>query len=612
MPEHRVTFQPEGIRVVVETGTTLLEAAQQAGIVLNSVCGGQGTCKKCLVEVAGIGEPQKACQYCVKNDLTVTVPESSRFFEQVILEEGTSHKSLLDPPVQKFFLEMEQTSLEDLRSDAIRLIEVLNVQAGKIEEATEQVWEGTAHKGWILDKSVLGTLPKVLRDNQFAVTAVCHEKRVIALEGGDTTKEKYGLAVDIGTTTVVASLINLNVGKTAAVASMSNPQISFGDDVIGRIEFSTQQADGLQQLQKKIIDALNDLIKEASAKAKVDPQRIYEMTAVGNSTMQQLFLGIPVESIAQAPYVSTVSTAVKVPAGVMGIGINPAGNVYVMPTVAGHVGGDTVAVTLATGLGQRKEIDLALDIGTNGELVLGNRERLAACSTAAGPAFEGARIGQGMRGTSGAIERVHIKNDVTVSVIGGGEAKGICGSGLIDALAELLKAGIVDSSGRILSGDELPQTVSENLRKRVVTIENQPAFVLAHASDSKNGGDILLTQRDIREAQLAKAAIRAGIIMLLKHLAIEKDDIDRIFLAGAFGNYIRPESARRIGLLPDIPLEKIQFAGNAASAGAKEVLLGRETRRQGEVLAGQIEYVELAGRGEFQALFSDCIFFPEE
>jgi len=597
MQTYQVTFQPDAVKVVVEPGVTVMEAAQRGGIILNSLCGGAGHCRKCMVEIDGVAQPVAACQYHVEGDLTVTVPENSRFFEQKILEEGISRPGQIQPVVRKYFVRPAKPDLQDLRSDADRLIDTVSTAAG-----------GNMTIAWPL----LRQLPQVLRHNDYSVTAICHGESIFALEASDTTDTIFGMAVDVGTTTVVGHLVDLTSGKTTAIASRTNPQISLGEDVISRIDYSRTNPDGLGQLQRLIVDCLNRLIAEVCEKAQLDYRRIYEMTVAGNATMEHLLLGIPVEQIAQAPYVPAVTSAINVTASELGIDIHPAGNIFVMPGVAGHVGGDTVAVALATAMRHSKEINLALDIGTNGELVLGNKDRLSACSTAAGPAFEGARISHGMRGATGAIERVHINDDVEISVIGGGTPMGICGSGLIDAIAELLNVGIIDYSGKILTNRDLPEKLGQKLLQRIVEIDGRGAFVLAGDNQAKNGRAVVLTQRDIREAQLAKAAISTGTDILMQQMQIELTDIDRLYLAGAFGNYIRPESARRIGLLPDVPLEKIQFVGNAAAAGAREVLLSRSARGHAVQLAREIEYLELAGRSEFQTLFSENIFFPEK
>jgi uncharacterized 2Fe-2S/4Fe-4S cluster protein (DUF4445 family) len=609
----KVKFQPDGIKVEVRAGATIMQAAQQAGIVLNSVCGGAGTCNKCLVNLDGSGDPVQACRCPVDRDMTVTIPESSRFFGQKILQEGISLTSGINPVVCKHYLQLSQASLEDLRSDATRLIDAVDCGLGE-KCHTCHNHTGTASETTSVQWDLLRQLPTLLRQNNYNVTAICHVGRIFALEPGDTTKSLFGVAVDVGTTTVVADLVDLHNGHTLAVASATNPQVSFGDDVISRIQHCGSNPDGLEQLHNLIVGCINQLIENLCRQSSVAPGQIYELTAAGNTTMQHILLSIPVGQIAQAPYVAAVAEPVNVPAQQLGINIHPQGNVYVLPGVAGHVGGDTVAVALATALDSSEKINLAIDIGTNGEMVLGNKDKLLTCSTAAGPAFEGGRISCGMRGAASAIERVYIDPDsgqVELAVIDNGKPAGLCGSGLIDAVAELLAAGLIDQTGRLLSGKKLPDNISPALRDRIVQIDNSPAFVLATAQQSKQGHDITLTQRDIRELQLGSAAIRAGITTLINELNITDDQIDCLFLAGAFGNYIRPESAIRIGLIPPLDMHKILPVGNAARAGARHMLLSRTARNCGQILAKEIKYVELAGRTDFQNTYSQHITFPD-
>jgi len=605
--------------VRVRHGKSLMEAAQSAGIPLTSTCGGVGTCGKCRVELLDTGETVLACQYKVEQDVRVGVGEESRFFEQKILEEGIAGGGEVDPVVRKCPVQLAAPSLEDLRSDGRRLAETL-VADGCCHQGCAGAngsTDGNGGEGVELTLAVLRALPRVLREHDFSVTAVCHRRRVLAVEGGDTSGSSYGVAVDVGTTTVVASLVDLRTGRTRAVASQGNPQVAYGDDVVSRIQYCDGHGEGVAELGKQVVACLNALVEEVCQEAGVEREGIYEVTVAGNATMQHLVLGTPVNQIAQAPYVSGFAAGADVSAAAVGLRIHEAGRLYVMPSVAAHVGGDTVAVALATAMRHSAGVNVALDIGTNGELVAGNTDRLLSCSTAAGPAFEGARILCGMRGAAGAIERVAIRADgadgseVAVEVIGGEQAAGLCGSGLIDAVAELLKVGVVDSSGRMLSAEELPAGLNGTLQERLVEHEGKPAFLLVGAGESKHGRDIVLTQRDIREVQLATAAIRAGVAVLLKELGVETAEVERLYLAGAFGNYIRPASGQRIGLLPAMAAERIVPVGNAASAGAKEVLVSWEARRHAEALSRQIEYVELASRADFQMLFSEHMFFPE-
>ncbi|MBN1437314.1 MAG: DUF4445 domain-containing protein [Sedimentisphaerales bacterium] len=614
MATYEVVFEPDGVKARVAAGVTIMDAANSVGIILDAVCGGAGTCNKCLVEVDGMGRKVRACQTKVDCDMVVTIPEGSRFFEQKILQEGIAADSKLDPLICKHHVILSPPELADLRSDAQRLIDAVDVDAKDRHQCCRcHDHAGTASGSTTLATGLLKSLPALFRAHNFAITATCCSGRIFALEPGDTTSTLFGAAVDVGTTTVVLQLADLNSGAVVARASAANPQVAFGDDVISRIDYTRENADGLGVLQRRIIDCVNKLVAEVCEKSLVKPWQIYEMTIAGNATMQHLFLGIPVEQIAQAPYVGVFSSGVNVPADTLGLNIHPQGNVYVMPSVAAHVGGDTVAVALATAMKHSDKINLAVDIGTNGELVLGNKDRLLACSTAAGPAFEGARIQHGMRGASGAIERVHINDDVVIGVIGGGKPSGICGSGLIDAIAELIKSQVIDVTGRLLEPNDLPSSVPAAVKDRVIVGEDgKTAFVLARAAETQQGHDIILTQRDIREAQLGKAAIQAGIVTLMNEFGVQLEDIDRLYLAGAFGNYIRAESACAIGLLPEkMPLDRIQFVGNAAGAGAKEVLLNRQARMHAEELGAQIEYVELAGRADFQNVFSECMMFGE-
>jgi len=598
-----VLFEPDGVRVKVPAETTVLEAAQQGGIILNSACGGVGSCHKCLVEITGLPQPVRACQFTVRENITVTIPDRSRFFEQKILEEGISQNQGADPLVRKYALRLSPPELTDLRNDARRVLDAVAAQQNPVHTSAEPT-------EMRFDYGALPDLADTLRRNQYQVTAVCHDSRIIAVEGGDTGGRLFGVAVDIGTTTVVASLMDLKNGITLFTTGQTNPQVAFGDDVVSRIEFAGRQEDGLSILQRKIVDCINGMIRDLCKEAGISERDIYEITAAGNTTMQHILLGIDVRPIAQAPYAAVCSEPVNVIARKLGLAIHPRGNVYVMPGIAGHVGGDTVAVILATAVHHTAETVLAIDIGTNGEIVLAHQGKLFACSTAAGPAFEGAKITHGMRGADGAIERVYLnQGDIEIGVIGGGQAAGICGSGLIDALAELLEAGVMDSTGRLKEPRELPSNIPPAIRRRMIEQDGGQAFLLADASATRHGRDIVLTQRDIRQAQLGKAAIAAGVEMMRRQGGGVL--VDRIYLAGAFGNYIRPESARRMGLLPDIVLEKIKFIGNAAGAGARDVLIHQSLRREAERLARQTEYVELAGRPEFMELFSEWMLFPQ-
>jgi uncharacterized 2Fe-2S/4Fe-4S cluster protein (DUF4445 family) len=417
-------------------------------------------------------------------------------------------------------------------------------------------------------------------------------KKYLSAEGRNPV---FGLAIDIGTTTVVVKLIDMKTGTISAVASDLNPQTKFGDDVISRIAYA-QNDEKLIELNELIVDCLNLLIDDCRKQAGIKSGDIYETCIVGNTTMNHIFLKLPITQLGQAPYKTFSLESRNVRPDDAGLCVNPSGNVHTLANIAGFVGADTTAVVLATSLDSAQDNTLAIDIGTNGEIVLGTKDKLYAASCAAGPAFEGARITCGSRAVEGAIEAVVLADgDIDIDVIGGVRPVSICGSGLIDAVAIMLELGVIDSTGRFTQ------------HPAVSKIEGNPAFVLAR--DNKGNPSVYLTQKDVREVQLAKAAIRAGICLLQNRLGITDDDIKHIFLAGAFGNYIRPKSAIIIGLLPEVTLDRIQSVGNAASSGAQMALVSAYWRKLAKELAGKIQYIEIAKDPLFQSTFAEAIPF---
>jgi uncharacterized 2Fe-2S/4Fe-4S cluster protein (DUF4445 family) len=609
----RVTFQPEGRSVFVLRGAKIVEAAGQAGLVLNQPCGGEGTCGKCRVEVLeNAPEPtpadlrhfspeeikggwRLACQLAVVSNLVVSIPQETRFFEQVVLTEGEGARHPFQPNVRKAFAHVVEASVTDQRSDVDRLRAVMGGEGLKV------------------DLALVRELPAILRRNGHHVTVVLEGDQIQSVEPGDTRGSLWGVAFDVGTTTLVATLMDLTdraEGRTQVVTSRTNPQVHFGDDVVSRITYAAGHTDGLDRLRKRLTACLNEMVLELCEKAGAEPEDVYEGTVVGNTTMSHILLGVDPAPIGRAPYVSVVREAVDIAAREAGLEINRNANLHVLPNIAGFVGSDTVGVVLASGMADGDDVVMAIDIGTNGEVVIGNRQRLVACSCAAGPAFEGARIRFGMRATEGAISKVVINDAVEVGVIGGGMASGICGSGLIDAVAELRAAGIVDPTGRILESEEALRQAGA-LGRIVTEFEGQMAVELVAGGSSKTGRAMMLTQRDIREVQLAKAAIRAGIEVIAAEFGVDPCGVSRILLAGGFGNFIRRSNARRIGLLPDIGTERIEFIGNAASAGAKMALACRDCRRAAETVSQRTEYIELAARPEFQSSYVEAMTFPE-
>ncbi|OHB53916.1 MAG: hypothetical protein A2Y07_00655 [Planctomycetes bacterium GWF2_50_10] len=584
MDSYNIVFEPDGKSLEIRAGATVFEAALRAGIIINASCGGRGTCGKCKVTLGHDGSEVLACQCKVHRDLKISIPEASRFFDQKILQHGVERDITISPMIRKKLIEIKSAHpaglLENLQDPSL--------------EFTDQALADL--------KSFEAALPAT-------ATAVLFGDKVVAVEAGNTCLEIYGVAVDIGTTTVVAKLLDLIDGRVLDTAATGNPQRAFGDDVISRISYGETE-EGLAQEQKVIIECINKLIDQLCRSSNVSASRIYELAAAGNTTMSHIFLALPVKQLGQAPYHAYSVDAYDKPIEQMGIKIARGGNVHTIENIAGFVGSDTVACAVAVAMDQQTEMTLCVDIGTNGEIILGTKDKMYSASCAAGPAFEGARIGQGSRAVDGAIEKVSIKNgDIEIETIGSKPPCTICGSGLIDAVAVIVDQGIVDYTGRFVSPDDLKGKIPDALASRVVDIGNhQFGFILAH---QKHGMDkpVILTQRDIRESQLSKAAIRAGIKLLMKKFGIEDDGISQILLAGAFGNYIRRESARRIGLLPNLPLERIHFVGNAASSGAQMVLLSSDCRKLAGHLAREINYIEIAHELEFQTTFADCMMF---
>ena len=606
----KITFLPQQREVTVADGTDLLAAAALAGVPVEGNCGGKGTCGKCRVKIVGglQGEPtaseQKAlsaeelaegrvlaCQRKAHRDtvLELQVGFDAHGRKTTLSSAGAVIQA--EPGVEKTALKLPRPSIDDQRADLERLLQALNRPC------------------LAANLNVLSDLPGNLRKQRFAVTAVVSENRLLAVEPGDTTGRMFGLAFDIGTTTLMGSLMDLTGGSVLAVAAATNPQNIFGSDVISRITHASKGPESRRELQRKVLEALNSIIGNLTAKTGIQPDEVYEAVAVGNTTMSHLFLGIDPAHLAPAPFIPAFQKSIEVEAAQLGLNMNRSGRVIILPNIAGYVGSDTLGVILATGLDRRKENCLAVDIGTNGELVLAAGGRLLTCSTAAGPAFEGAQIQCGMRAADGAIEALHVEDDLVLKMIGGGAPLGICGSGLIDAAAALLKAGVVEPSGRFVNPETDGERLAPLLKKRMRRGTGGFEIVLATAEQSGGGKDVVLTQADLRELQLAKGAIYAGFQVLLQEAGIEESDVESVLLAGAFGNYIRVESALAVGLLPDLAKEKIIPVGNAAGDGARMALVSKSARERAFALPGRVEHVELSTRQDFQEAFISALAF---
>ncbi len=584
-----IVFQPDGKRVRADKETTIMEAALIAGIPLETVCGGKGICGKCevrLIKGNSLGGNAQgglvlACKTKIISDAVIEIPAGTRLMKQKILVEGMEKKIPLNPNVRKVYLKLTKPSLSDQKSDLSRIICALE------------------RKGIVLGNVSLNfirQLPVKLRNADFKVTVVLIGNDIVGVEEGDTTDKKYGISFDIGTTTVVGYLVDLNTGKELSVASRMNPQVVYGEDVVSRIDFAKIDT-GLRELNDKIIQAVNEIIDEVSV--CIEKKNIYEISIVGNTCMLHLLLNITPTSLALSPYVSVLKDPVNIKASELGVKVNEKANIHVLPTIAGFVGADTIGVLLASSLDEGDDIRLAIDIGTNVEIALGFKEKIIACSAAAGPAFEGAKIRHGMRAAPGAIHRVVISDGVVYGkTIDNATARGITGSGLVDAVAEMLKNHIISTSGKISDEPEIHTLYGDRLTHE----GGEVAFVLARG--------ITVTQGDIRELQLAKGAIYAGTHILMKYLGIKTCDIAEILLAGAFGTSLSKENAQVIGLIPDISLDRVKDIGNAAGIGSKMALISKNGRLKAEVLSKKVEYVELSGRKDFQDEFMDAMFFP--
>ena len=584
----------------VPPGTTLFSAAHWIGLPIDSTCGGRGTCGKCKVRVIeGRTDAETAdhrllrpveieegwrlsCQARIYEDMVCEVPQLLRVPKAATM--GLGRLVILDPNVRKVYLELSEPTLEDQRSDVMRLRDALT------EEGLDMV-AGVA---------VLRTLPQVLREAAFAVTAVLAGEHLVAVEAGDTTGECFGVAFDVGTTTLVGTLMNLRTGMAASVLSTLNGQAPFGADVISRISHGMNGPDSVLELQAAVVSTMNSVLASLYQETGVAPERTYEAVVVGNATMLHLLFGIDPSPLAVMPFTPAFMEPLNVPASEIGLNIHARGYIQTLPALGAYVGADIVAGVLATGIVREDKMRVFVDVGTNGEIVLGNGQRALATAAPAGPAFEGSQIRCGMRATVGAIEGVTLGDTIELQVIGGDvPAEGICGSGLVDAVAQLLVVGLLDHSGRMKTAEDVP---GHPLQDRLIHVDGVRAFLLADG--------VYLTQKDIRELQFAKGSIATGIKVLMDILGVETKDLDEVLLGGSFGSYLNPESAKIIGLVPPVDVDRIIAVGNSAGEGAKIALLSYRERQVAFELPGRIEYVELSGRTDFNDAFVSVLGFP--
>lgn len=570
-----VKFVREGIEIEVNAGMSVLEAEIRAGLRPDAPCGGLGKCGKCLVKING--EVVKACQVRICEGETCVVETLDRAGNEKILTDGFNREVVFEPGLWMAQVELEKAKTGEKRSDWQRLLDTLAETDGEVEPGQMEV-----------DLKLAGELYGMRRDSD--EWYVIYSRRRI-LEMRKEAGRRCLAAFDIGTTTIAGYLLDGADGRTLAVESRMNPQAQYGADVIMRANYALEH--GTEALSMCVRKAVNEMLGSLAEDAGIRREDIFQVCVVGNTCMHHLFLGISPASLVHAPYTPAVSERLVLNAGDYGLAVQERAELIMLSDIAGYVGADTCGCLLAIRQDLREEISLMIDIGTNGEMVLGNRERMVTCSTAAGPAFEGAKIECGMRGAAGAVDHVKYEDGKwNYTTVGNKPAVGLCGSGLINLVAGLLDAGMLDENGVLRSGQE-----------------KQDAFILVPPERAGNERGVYLTQKDIGEVQLAKAAIAAGIRMLMERLGITEDDIGSVYIAGAFGNYMDPVSAGKIGLLPATLVKKVKPVGNAAGEGAKIALVNEKEMLEMDELVRKIEFVELAASADFQDYFIDELGF---
>jgi len=586
----RVDLEPVGRRAQVPAGSTVLAAAHSVGVELASTCGGRGTCGCCRIRIVdGAVTPltenerqrltaaeldageRLACQTVLAADARIEIPSSSLTTTQRLQLEGHEIEVALDPAVVRVEVELAPPTIHDLRADATRLLDELEPDHPTI------------------GLPVLAELSPRLRELLWSAAVAVHRpaNEIVAVQPAGTLP--LGLAVDVGTTKLAAYVVDLETGETLARGGVLNPQIATGEDVLSRIASANTDPGEHRSLQQAVVEAVTHLAENLCDEIGACLEELVDVVVVGNTAMHHLFAGLPVRQLGEAPYVAATSAALDIPATDVGLFVATGARLYSPPLIAGYVGADHVAMLLASGVAETDATVLALDIGTNTEISLACGGRLWSCSTASGPAFEGAHISNGMRAAPGAIERVHFRDGrFLVQTVGDRPPVGLCGSGILDAVAEGVRAGIIDPRGALSKSHPL-----------VVPHNGRPACLLVPAADAGHHRDIFLTRSDVGEIQLAKGAIHAGIEVLLAAAGIDVGELEEVVVAGAFGTYLDVRSAIRIGLLPELPEEHVRQVGNAAGAGARQLLLSRERRARAVELARSANYLELTTHPEF-------------
>ncbi|MFC2145119.1 ASKHA domain-containing protein [Actinomycetota bacterium] len=637
----KISIEPIGRRILLDGPTNGLDAILNAGIGIKSVCAGKGTCGKCRIFVmdkdrkppnsqeskilnkSEISQGVRlACQQIFDRDLKVYIPASSLSEEQKLQVKGEEIEFDIDPPVNKFHLKLKQTSLDDLDSDFDR---IRNTLKSEYDISIDRI-----------DIETLKIMPGIIRGNSWDITVSIKDKEVINIEAGDKTASSYGLAIDLGTTKIAILLVDLVSGETIDSMGIMNPQISFGEDVMSRLNFSLQDQENLEKIKNIVIERISEATKKLCSKNNILSSEILEMTLVGNTAMHHLFLGLPVKQLALSPFVPLISSPMEMKARDIGIELAPGAYLYMPPPIAGFVGSDHLAMILGTGIDNKKGNFLGIDIGTNTEIALVSKGKITSVSTASGPAFEGAHIKHGMRAAPGAIEKVFIDQSTfipQIQTINDKSPTGICGSGILDAVAELLRTGLIDRRGKfdkeneylcqdtkgqfqfVLARSNNDDNKNSDKGRKASKKENPETNISDNAGTMMNlqccEKDISINQKDIVEIQLAKGAMRTGIEILLENSGISFNDIDGIIIAGAFGSYIDPKNVVNIGMFPKVSLEKISQVGNAAGVGARMMLLSRIERKRSEKIAQDTNYLELTVFPSFSDHFVASMQFPE-
>lgn len=618
MTDHRATvsFIGESVTAQVEPGLSVIDAAWDVGVEITATCGKRGRCRSCrikqvkgndspptLADQVQLGEEELqegyrlACQCLVTDDLTVQVapPRDENSFQILLNTEQSlgDDRLALDSGIRKTHI---NPAAPEEGSSGTSYVDAL----------LQDVDIPISHN---LNLDILRKLQDIFDSDEDGATVTSFDQEVMSITPGDTTGQTYGIAFDIGTTTIAGYLVDLGCGEVLSQVANVNPQSVHGGDLMSRIAYAMESPANVRKMRKAVAGCLNDLIEKLCEQAAIARDLVYKVTVVGNTCMHHLFLGIDPTPVGQAPYVPVIRESYCCKASECGLRVNADARLFLLPIIAGFVGADTMGVILSTAMDKRQGISVAIDIGTNAEAVLSDGEQILVCSSPAGPALEGGHISSGMRAAMGAIDHVEIVEDVEIRTIGSAPPIGICGSGLIDAVATFLDNGIVDLSGRMCTE---PEQLPEALRSRIrINERGMVEYVLVYAAESGNNRDIVISQGDVRQLQLAKAAIKSGLGTLLQSAKLGEHEIDELLLAGGFGNYLNLESAKRIGLIPDIPLSKIHYVANAAGLGAQMALLSEDERKRADQLSQQIEHVELSVSGDFQQHFLDAIPFPE-